>query len=69
MHMPREKVIGSYLLRLTDDGGSLRVRLQDLREGEPIEFETWIAAWAYLDGLLHDPATCRQHALDHRRQE
>ncbi len=66
--MPREKVIGSYLLRLTDVGGRLRVCLQDLRAGEGIEFETWIAAWAYLDGLLHDSHNEPNEAPDHRRQ-
>ena len=54
--MPREKVIGSYLLRLTDQGGRLRVQLRDLRAGEPLEFETWIAAWAYLDAVLRGGA-------------
>ncbi len=52
--MPREKVIGSYLIRLTEDEGRMRVHLQDLKRGEALEFETWVAAWAFVDRLLHD---------------
>ena len=67
--MPREKVIGSYLLRLTDECGTLRVRLQDLRAGEPLEFETWIAAWVYLDAMLHEALRQSDHPAGSRRHE
>ncbi|MFA5594331.1 MAG: hypothetical protein WDA15_03510 [Trueperaceae bacterium] len=66
--MPREKVIGSYLLRLTDQGGRLRVQLRDLRAGEPLEFETWIAAWAYLDAVLHEGERPQDEDEGSRRQ-
>jgi hypothetical protein len=67
--MPRETLIGSYLLRLTRevpthggrtreglirDVGRTRIILRDLRSTDVLEFETWVAAWAYVDRLLHD---------------
>ena len=67
--MPREKLIGSYLIRLTEEGGRLRVRLQDLRAGAPIEFETGIAAWAYLDAVLHEKPQTANRNEGSRRQE
>jgi hypothetical protein len=62
--MPRETLIGSYLLRLTRQGstgegstherGRTRIVLRDLRRNEVLEFETWVAAWAFVDTVLHD---------------
>jgi hypothetical protein len=48
--MAKERLVGSYLVRFTegDDHGT-RVRLQDLRSGEVLEFETWVAAWSFVD--------------------
>jgi hypothetical protein len=28
------------------------VRLQDLRTGAALDFETWVAAWAYVDEAM-----------------
>jgi hypothetical protein len=50
--MTRERLIGSYLIRMTEDGRGVRVRLQDLGAGVTLEFETWVAAWAYVDREL-----------------
>ena len=50
--MIRERLIGSYLVRVTEDGRGARVRLQDLGAGVTLEFETWVAAWAYVDREL-----------------
>ena len=47
--MARERLIGSFLVRFTELGGVPRVRLQDLRTGTALDFETWVAAWAYVD--------------------
>jgi hypothetical protein len=52
--MPRETLIGSYLLRLTREGGRTRILLRDLRRNEALEFETWVAAWAFVDNVLQD---------------
>lgn len=50
--MHRERPIGSYLFRVTEDGRGVRVRLQDFGAGVTLEFETWVAAWAYVDRAL-----------------
>lgn len=52
--MPQERVIGSYLLRLTEEHGRKRIVLQNLRQGGQLEFETWVSAWAFLDRVLHE---------------
>ncbi len=52
--MPRETYIGGYLLRLIGVDGRPRVVLRDLGRSEVIEFETWVAAWAYIDEVLQD---------------
>lgn len=51
--MAKERLVGSYLVRFTegDDQGT-RVRLQDLRSGEVLEFETWVAAWSFVDEVV-----------------
>lgn len=55
--MAKERLVGSYLVRFTeDDEHGARVRLQDLRSGEVLEFETWVAAWAFVDeAVAGDP--------------
>lgn len=50
--MPRERLVGSYLVRFTEDERGPRVRVQDLGAGVTLEFETWVAAWAYVDRAL-----------------
>ena len=57
------------MIRVTEEGGRLRVRLQDLRVRAPIEFETWIAAWAYLDAVLHEKPQPANGNVGSRRQE
>ncbi len=52
--MSKERVIGSYLLRFTQEKQQKHFYLQDLRTGEIIEFETWISAWAFLEQSLID---------------
>jgi len=52
--MPRETLIGGYLLRLTREAGRTRIVLRDLKQNDVLEFETWVAAWAYIDRVLHD---------------
>lgn len=47
--MAKERLVGSYLIRLTEDDGGTRVRLHDLKTGVVLEFETWAAAWSYVD--------------------
>jgi hypothetical protein len=51
--MARQRLVGSYLVRFTEQGGVPQVRLQDLRTGTALEFETWVAAWAYVDEAMH----------------
>jgi hypothetical protein len=50
--MARERLVGSFLVRFTEQGGVPQVRLQDLRTGATLEFETWVAAWAYVDEAM-----------------
>ena len=50
--MARERLVGSYLVRFTEHGGVPQVRLQDLRTGRTLDFETWVAAWAYVDEAM-----------------
>ena len=51
--MARERLVGSFLVRFTEHGGVPQVRLQDLRTGTVLDFETWVAAWAYVDEAMH----------------
>ena len=55
--MAQESVIGSYMIRIVRSAGATRVLLHDLREGGSLEFETWVAAWAYLDERMHEHGT------------
>lgn len=50
--MAKERLVGSYLIRFTEADHTTRVLLQDLRTGEVLEFETWVAAWAFVDEAL-----------------
>jgi len=50
--MARERLVGSFLVRFTEQGGVPQVRLQDLRTGTALDFETWVAAWAYVDEAM-----------------
>ena len=50
--MARERLVGSLLVRITEHGGVPQVRLQDLRTGRTLDFETWVAAWAYVDEAM-----------------
>jgi hypothetical protein len=50
--MARERLVGSFLVRFTEQGGVPQVHLQDLRTGAAIDFETWVAAWAYVDEAM-----------------
>ncbi len=52
--MSRETLIGGYLLRLTRVEGRTRIVLRDLKRNEAFEFETWVAAWAFVDRVLQD---------------
>lgn len=50
--MARDRLVGSFLVRFTEQGGVPQVRLQDLRTGTVLDFETWVAAWAYVDEAM-----------------
>ena len=50
--MAKEQVIGSYLVRFTETERHRQVTLQNLRTGERLEFETWVAAWVFLENQL-----------------
>lgn len=50
--MARERLVGSFLVRFTEQGGVPQVRLQDLRTGRTLDFVTWVAAWAYVDKAM-----------------
>ncbi len=52
--MARERSVGSSLVRFTEQGGVPQVRLQDLRTVLALAFETWVAAWAYIDEVFED---------------
>lgn len=52
--MAKERLVGSYLIRFTERDERTLVQLRDLRTGEVLEFETWVAAWAYVDAAVGD---------------
>ena len=54
--MARDRLVGSFLVRVTEQGGVPQVRLQDLRTGTALDFETWVAAWAYVDEAMQRAA-------------
>lgn len=51
-YMARETLIGGYLLRLTRLDGRVRIVLRDLTRRDTLEFETSVAAWAFIDQLV-----------------
>ncbi len=52
--MHQKTLIAGYLLRLTREEGGTRIALQDLKNHEVLEFETWVAAWEFVDRVLQD---------------
>lgn len=50
--MSREKLVGSYLLRLVQKNRHQQFNLHNLHTGERLEFDTWVAVWAFLDHSL-----------------
>jgi hypothetical protein len=47
-----ERVIGTYLIRFTEEGRQQSISLHNLKTGERLVFETWVAAWVFLEGWL-----------------
>ena len=58
--MSRERLIGSYLIRFTEHDDRPSTQVRDLRDGTTLEFETWIAAWEYLDSVLRASSSSPQ---------
>ena len=52
--MHHKTLIGSYLLRLTREEGRTRIVLHDLKNHDVLDFETWVAAWEFVDRMLQD---------------
>ena len=50
--MPKERVLETFLVRFTEKDHR-EVTLVNIRTGERLEFETWIAAWSFLEQLYH----------------
>lgn len=50
--MARETLVGGYLLRLTRGDDRVRIQLRDLARHDTLEFETSVAAWAFIDQLI-----------------
>lgn len=50
--MSREKLIGSYLLRLVQKDRHQHFNLHNLHTGERLEFDTWVAVWTFLHHSL-----------------
>lgn len=51
--MPLERVLSSYILRLTQRLSRLSIGLQDVRTGEVVYFENFEALSAYLESNLN----------------
>lgn len=47
--MLNQRVIGSYLIRFIEVQKQQRICLHNLKTGERLEFETWVAAWVFLE--------------------
>ena len=45
----RVTILSSFLIRFIEKDNKLTIHLQNLRTGERLEFETWAAAWVYLE--------------------
>lgn len=52
--MPKDRVIGTYLVRFIEKKQQPHISLHDLRTGEQLEFETWVSAWAFLEEALEE---------------
>ncbi len=50
--MHKERLLSSYLIRFCEADERVFVKLQNLRTGEQLSFETWLAAWAFLDETM-----------------
>jgi hypothetical protein len=53
--MASERVVGSYLIRFVQQQTQQRICLHNLKTGERLEFETWVAAWLFIEQQLEDP--------------
>lgn len=53
--MPSERVIGTYLIRFIEQQNKHRISLHNLKTGERLEFETWVAAWLFIEQQLENP--------------
>ena len=51
--MATERLVGSFLIRFTRSGRATRVEVQDLHTREVLSFETWVAAWAFVDQTMN----------------
>ena len=52
--MPKEQLIGSYLVRFSERRRHKHILLQNLKTGEQLEFETWYSAWSFLEQVLEE---------------
>ncbi len=50
--MQKERLLSSYLIRFCEIEEQKFVKLQNLRTGEQLSFETWLAVWAFLDETI-----------------
>lgn len=53
--MAVEKVLASYVVRFTEKRKHKRVQVHNLRTGETLSFETWVAAWVFLEEAQERP--------------
>ena len=53
--MPNQRVLGSYLIRFIREQKEQRISLHNLKTGERLEFETWVAVWVFLEQQFEDP--------------
>ncbi len=50
--MSREQILSSYLVRLSQSKNETKILLTNIKTGQALEFETWVAAWAFLDDVF-----------------
>lgn len=60
--MSKEHLIDCYLLRFSEKQRLTHITLQNLKTGEQLEFETWVAAWVFLDKRLATNAPAQSSA-------
>jgi hypothetical protein len=53
--MATERLVGSFLIRFTRSPHATRVEVQVLHTREVLRFETWVAAWAFIDEAMNAP--------------